>query len=281
MYERNRLITMIKSQQVPLGMQCFTGNHALIEVLGNTGFDFVMLDSEHCGMNPRAMEDAVRAADGVGLVSIIRVPELHDETAIRRSLEAGAQALMVPMVKSAANVKAVTDAAFFPPLGSRGICPAVRAAGYSFRTFPEYAEWNNANALIIPLIEHPDAVENIDEICALDEVKIIVFGQGDLAFAMGEGNQMLKSPKVQEAYRRVLKAAANHGVAVMGGPVLEPSAEGCAKALEDGIKIFCLGLDIMAFRSFCEDTVQAANKAVAGTSNYSRPAAPDSGFPGR
>lgn len=48
----NRLLAMIEHRQMPVGMQCFTGNHTLIEVMGRTGFDFVWLDSEHCDINP-------------------------------------------------------------------------------------------------------------------------------------------------------------------------------------------------------------------------------------
>jgi 2-keto-3-deoxy-L-rhamnonate aldolase RhmA len=280
MFESNRLLAMIDANAVPLGMQCFTADHALIEVLGLTGFDFVMLDSEHCATNPRGIEDAVRTAQLAGLVPIVRIPEISDETAIRRSLEAGAEGLIVPMVKSAADVRRVLDAALFPPLGTRGICPAVRAAGYSFRTFGEYAEWNNSNVLVIPLIEHPDGVDHIDEICAVEQVRIVTFGAGDLAYAMGEGTRMLKSPLVQDAYRRVREAAKRHGVAVMGGPVLEPTTEGCRSALDDGVTVFCLGLDILGFRRFCEDTIQALDAALPGTA-YTRPAAPASGFPGR
>jgi len=258
MYENNRLLAMVEGNTVPLGMQCFTADHTFLEVLGRTGFDFVMLDTEHCGTNPRALEDSIRAA-------------------IRRALEAGAQGLIVPMVKSAADLRKVLDAALFPPAGKRGICPAVRAADYSYRTFGQYAESNNANVLVIPLIEHPDAVESIDEICAVDEVRIITFGANDLAYAAGEGTQGISSPTVQAAYRRVRDAAQRHGVALMAGSVADPTATSCATTLDDGVRMFCIGLDVMGFRKLCEETVQALNTAVAG-STFFRPAAPESAF---
>jgi len=80
-------------------------------------------------------------------------------------------------------------------LGNRGICPATRAARYSYRTFVDYAEWNNRNFLVVPLIENPDAVDNIDEICALDQVHVLAFGPGDLAYAIGEGKQHDRQPQ--------------------------------------------------------------------------------------
>jgi 2-keto-3-deoxy-L-rhamnonate aldolase RhmA len=277
---QSRLLELVESGVVPLGMQCFTGDPSIIEVLGLSGFDYVMLDTEHSGSNPRAIEPLIRVADSVGLLPFVRVPSAHDEVAIRRAFEAGAQGVFLPMVKTVEDVLAAASAAYFPPVGNRGICPAVRAAGYSFSTFGEYAEHNNATALLIPLIEHPTAVENIEEICAMPEVRVITFGAGDLAYAMGEGTLMMRSPKVQEAYRRVLAAAKANGVAVIGGPVLDPSEEACRKALDDGVNIFCLGLDTMAFRRACEETVDIVARSVAGTT-FSRPPQPASAFPGR
>ncbi|MCU1682303.1 MAG: HpcH/HpaI aldolase family protein [Amycolatopsis sp.] len=53
----NRLLAMLEKQQIPLGMQCFTAHRGPDEVFGLTGFDFVMLDTEHSPANPRAIED--------------------------------------------------------------------------------------------------------------------------------------------------------------------------------------------------------------------------------
>lgn len=278
MYDNSRLLTMIEHKIVPVGMQVFTGNHALIEVLALTGFDYVWLDSEHCGTNPRALEDTIRTADAAGLISLVRIPEPDDDTAARRALEAGAHGLMIPMARSAADIQHVLDAVIYPPAGKRGICPAYRAADYSVRSFGQYAENSNASILLIPLIETLDALENIEEICAIEQVRIICFAAGELAFAMGEGAGGHGSEQVKAAYKQVREVAARHGVALLGGPILDPTADNCAKAIGDGISVFCLGIDILAFRRVCEDTVAALNAGVAGSA-YSRPPAPESGFP--
>ncbi|MFB6549297.1 HpcH/HpaI aldolase/citrate lyase family protein [Streptomyces sp. NPDC056405] len=274
----NRLMAMLDENTVPVGMQCFTGDHTLIEVLGRTGFDYVWLDSEHCATNPRALEDTIRTAEAAGLTSLVRIPEPGDVTAGRRALEAGAHGLIVPMARSAAQIRELLDFMLYPPNGKRGICPAYRAAGYSIRSFGEHAADNDANLFVIPLIETLDALEDIDAICAIEQVRVLCFAAGELAFAMGEGANMHSSTKVRDAYARVKEAAARHGVVLMGGPILNPTHDTCAKALEDGIRVFCLGIDIMAFRGVCESTIAALESAVVGTA-YSRPPAPVSGFP--
>src|SRR5260370_27454925 len=61
-YERNKVLTMLEQKKIPLGIQCFTGNTELVEVMGATGFDFVMFDCVHSGNDVRAMEALVRTA---------------------------------------------------------------------------------------------------------------------------------------------------------------------------------------------------------------------------
>jgi 2-keto-3-deoxy-L-rhamnonate aldolase RhmA len=128
------------------------------------------------------------------------------------------------------------------------------------------------------MIEREEAVDNIEEICAHPDVKLLVFAPGDLAYSLGEKSGMMRGPRVQEAYRKVLDAARKNGVEIVGGPVLAPSVEACRKAIADGVRVFCLGLDTMAFRSWCENAVASLNTAVEG-SGLTRPPAPESGLP--
>ena len=279
MFERNKLLGMLENKLLPLGIQCFTGNPALVEVMGATGFDFVMLDSEHSGNDPRGMEALVRTSLLAGLAAYVRVPDPHNATDIRRALEAGAEGIFLPEIHSIDDIEAAAQAAFFPPKGDRGICPSVRAAAYNFRTFNDYTAWSNREINLIPMIENPDGVALIDEICAHPDVHMVIFGQGDLAFSLGEGTEMGAGKKAAEAYKAVLAAARQHGGAVVGGPVLVPTAEACRQALEDGVTVFCLGLDAMGFRSWCEQTVRALATGVSDSTEWNRPPLPESGFP--
>jgi 2-keto-3-deoxy-L-rhamnonate aldolase RhmA len=275
--KNNRIITMLKEKQVPLGMQVFTGNPAMIEVLGLSGFDYIMLDTEHSPNNARDLEHMIRAADGVDLVTFVRVSTHEDESDIHRALEAGAMGIFLPLIKSAADVSRAGDAAYFPGKGRRGICPSVRAAQYNWADFGEYVAWNNDQVLLIPMIERVEALEDIEAICALEDVKIIVFAAGDLAFDMGLGASFMSSPEIQDAYRKVLDTAKRHDVAVMGGPMWDPTPDNCRKSLDQGVTIFCLGLDTMYFRKICESTVDGLNAGVIG-SGFTRPPKPRSAF---
>ena len=279
MIMKKTLLTMLAEKTVPIGIQCFTADDKLIEVLGKTGFDYVWLDTEHSALNPRALEQTMRTCEAAGLIAVVRIPDPQDGTSARRALEAGAETVIVPMVRSAADVQGIVEALTFPPQGKRGLCPGLRVPGYSVVEFNTYMRDNNANLYVIPMIETAAALENIDSICAIERVKALVFASGELSFALGEGAAGDKSPKIQEAYRKVYAAAQRHGVALIGGPILNPTAESCSKALEAGISILCIGLDTLAFRQLCETTVAAANTAVAAHADWHRPPSPPSGFP--
>jgi 2-keto-3-deoxy-L-rhamnonate aldolase RhmA len=278
-YECNKILTMVNQKKVPLGIQCFTGSPALVEILGATGFDFVMFDSEHSANDARAMEELVRTATLAGLASYIRIPDPHNATDVTRALESDAEGLVLPEVHSVEDINSAADAAYFPPKGARGICPSTRSANYNVRRFVEFTEHNNRVVTLVPEIENPDGVAHIDEICGHPDVHMVIFGQGDLAFSRGEGNAMDRGPQTALDYQTVLAVATKHGVAVIGGPVVVPTAEACRQALQAGVTVFCLGLDSMAFRSWCEDTVRALADGVQGVSEWTRPPTPESGFP--
>jgi len=277
-YERNKVLTMLEQKKIPLGTQCFTGNAELVEVMGATGFDFVMFDCVHSGNDVRAMEELVRTATLAGMASYIRVPDAHNETDVRRALEAGAEGLVLREVHSVDDIKAAAKAAYFLPKGDRRICPSTRSANYNFRRFVEFTERNNREVTLVPEIENPDGVAHIEEICAHPDVHMLIFAQGNLAFKRGEGNAMDKGAQTALDFQTVLRVAKKHKVAVIGGPVLTPTAESCRQALQNGVNVFCLGLDTMCFRSWCEDAVHALAEGVEGVSEWTRPPVPETGF---
>ncbi|MDR5646950.1 HpcH/HpaI aldolase family protein [Burkholderia cenocepacia] len=276
MHRNNRLLSMVEERRVPLGIQVFTGSPAIIEVLGRTGYDFVMIDTEHSPSNSRVLEELIRTTELAGLIPYVRVTSELGEVEIRRALEAGAEGLFLPRVNSVADIERVVEFAFIPPKGRRRICPAVRAADYSAATLDQYSESSNSNVALVPIIETPAALEDVDAICAHPDVKMLYFAPGNLAVQLGLGMKGVRSPELQTAQTKVLAAAGRHGVVMIGGPMF-PTPDACRKALEDGIRIFCLGLDTLGFRRFCEQTVTAVNDGILGT-GFSRPPTPASGL---
>ena len=87
---QNRILAALGKGEIPLGMQIYTGNPSMIEILAYTGFDFYMLDMEHSRVNVETMEHLIRAADAAGITTLVRVTE-NNPSLIRQAVEAGAQ----------------------------------------------------------------------------------------------------------------------------------------------------------------------------------------------
>lgn len=236
--------------RVPLGMQAFAGSAVLVEIVGDAGFDFIMLDTEHTCLDWSQVETLVRAADGVELTTYVRVPD-RQPTSIRKALEAGAAGIIVPQVRSVAEVREVLDAARFPPAGSRGSCVAVRGTGYSTDGWPEYFAWSNDGAAVIPLIEHPDAVEHAAEICALDGVGAVLFGPGDLGLALGLGVEGMSHPRLQAMLDELIAVAHAADTLVMCVPFPDVSAEACRELIDRGVDILLHSIDALLFSELC------------------------------
>src|SRR5437773_10465797 len=123
MYKKNRLLALVEQKRIPLGIQMFSGSPALVEILGQTGYDFVMIDTEHSPVNARALEDLIRTAELAGLIPYVRVTSLLSEVEIRLALEAGDEGLFLPRVTSVGDIIRVGDAAFLASKGSHLIFP--------------------------------------------------------------------------------------------------------------------------------------------------------------
>lgn len=251
---KDAITAAVSAGRVPLGMQCFSGSPALIEIIGHTGFDFVMLDTEHACIDSAQVEQLIRVAENVALLPLVRVAE-NSSTPIRKALEAGAAGVVVPRVRGPEDVKMAVDAARYPPHGSRGMCPSTRAARYSISGWDEYVLRTNRDILVIPLLEHPDAIESAEEICELDEVRIVFFGPGDLGMAMGVGASGLQSPQVEEAFDHVLAVANRTGTLVMGVPYPDLSATACQSLIERGVRVLLHSVDELLFYQLCQRIV--------------------------
>src|SRR5260370_10219425 len=124
----------------------------------------------------------------------------------------------LPEIDSVEDVKKAAAAAFYYPKGDRGICPSVRAAHYNPKTFVDYAAWNNNEIMLVPMIENPSALADLENIFAHPDVHMAVFAEGDYGFSVGEGMEMLTVTKVTHTNQQVLVAGTKHYFAINACP---------------------------------------------------------------
>ena len=185
----------LRGEKRLLGGWCTFASFASVEVMTQVGFDFLVLDLQHCELTLTHFPTILGAFRGSSPTPIVRVPEVNYHS-INWLFDQGAPAILAPMVNSAELARKAVEAAKFPPLGRRSFGP-YRAAQYSFGV-NEYMPRANELATLIIQIESADAALRVDEILAVPGVDAVFMGPNDLAFSMLEPGQSLFSPAARK-----------------------------------------------------------------------------------
>src|ERR1700692_1776094 len=209
---------MLAADQLVLCMgvnQLRTPNIAMIAAA--CGFDAVYIDLWH---NPTSLETAAGvcvAALGMGLTPIARVTS-HDPHDATRILDSGAQGVMVPHIQNAAEAKAIVEACLYAPKGHRSAFGSGPQLGYAAIPQAEVCTIINEETVLMAMIETPEAVENAEEIAAVEGIDVLHIGASDLSTEMGIPGQY-SSERMRAAFEKVAKAAKSHGKAMGVGGV--------------------------------------------------------------
>jgi 4-hydroxy-2-oxoheptanedioate aldolase len=184
----NKVKQKLARNEHPIGAFVQMNNPEVVEVIGNAGYDYVWLDSEHGSFRYDGAIQMIRAAEATGMTPLLRVPN-HEPTNIMHALDAGAMGVIVPQVTTAAQARSVVAAAKYQisgqAYGNRGACPLIRTAGHQTPDWKEFAQWSNDNVTVWLLVETVEGIDNLDEILDVPGVDAIVLGAFDLSISMG------------------------------------------------------------------------------------------------
>jgi 2-keto-3-deoxy-L-rhamnonate aldolase RhmA len=181
-----------------------TNDPDLIDQLCTLDVDGIWLEGEHGGVDFADLGNLTRACDLWGKTSVVRVMD-NDYATIYRTLDRGAQGIVVPHVNTQAEAEAVVQAAKFAPQGKRGMFTSRQGFGVD-----DYFKTANHQSLLIVLIEDIAAVRNLDDILKVDHIDVFFVAPNDLATSMGHIGNM-GHPQVQETVDRALMRIVEFG----------------------------------------------------------------------
>ena len=216
--DKNTLLEKFRKGKKLLGFFFNSGTVVSLEVLGALGFDFAVIDAEHCQYDFHQIEQFIRAAECRGLLPIVRTVDCS-RNYILKTLDMGAMGLFLPFIKTADEVRQAVGYAKYPPVGERGLGHAHKV-GYGRDPIvltgraEDYLEWANENTLVIPQCETAEAAENIEEILAVKGVAGIFIGPYDLSISLGIPCQF-DNPKFISTVERVRAACVKAGKFVL------------------------------------------------------------------
>ncbi len=238
----------LKDGQAVFGGWIMIGHPSVAELMAGEGFDWIAVDLEHTSTDLRTFHEIVLAMKGTGVDLFARMPG-HDPDFAKRLLDAGANGIIVPNVNTAEEAKLAAGMAKFPPAGFRGAALS-RAADFG-RNFQEYYQSHNDKVTVVVMIEHIEAVKNIDEILSVEGIDAILMGPYDMSASMGIAGQ-IDHEDVQQAQAKVVEACKKHNVPA-GLHVVPVDPEQVRERKEKGYKFIACSLDTEFIMAGCRE----------------------------
>jgi 4-hydroxy-2-oxoheptanedioate aldolase len=219
------------------------------QAIAAAGADFLLVDREHSPVGREALHAMIAATAGTACGALVRVPGI-DEGEVKLALDAGAEGVCFPMVRSVADVERCSALVRYPPNGSRGWGPFVAHSRHG-TSAAEYSTAVGPNVTCWIQIETLEAVEGIEEIVRVPGVDVIIIAPFDLSIALGVEGQF-GEPRFVEAVEAVERAAVAAGIPLCGVAfdnrrAAELVAHGY-RVLLRGIDVFMLSGAVAAFR---------------------------------
>jgi len=211
----------------------------IAQVMKLAGCEYLIYDMEHAGFSIESLKTQVAHCRGLGIAPMVRVPrgEYHF---LARALDVGAQGVMVPMVDSVEQARAIAEATHYPPEGRRGAAFGFPHDDYEPGDPAAKMKSADARNFVIAQIETERGLAEVEEIAAVDGIDVLWVGHFDLSNFMGIPAQF-DNPTFLQAMQRVADVAKKHGKAA-GFMATDPAWVDRVKAM--GYTMLAVGTDV-------------------------------------
>ena len=224
-----------------------TLNHPfLIELIGEAGWDCITIDQQHGLGGNEALVECLTAARACGLPAIVRVAE-DSPGLIGRALDAGAQGIMCPLIGNVEDAETFVRAVKYPPRGTRSWGPYRARLDH---TDKDYFKIANDWTIACPQIETRGALDQLDEILALDGVDMVCLGPNDLSVAL-TGRLDIRAPEVKEAVTLVLRRCREMSVIAL---IFANDVDYAKPLVREGWDVVAVGTDAGWFAKAAAET---------------------------
>ena len=225
-----------------LGTFLKTPHPHVVEVLATAGLDCLCIDAEHAPFDRSAIDLCVMAARAGGLPALVRAASGAPHELLN-ALDCGAEGIVVPHIRSAAEAVALARVAHYGP-GGRGFAGSTRAAGYGLTNIGDHLAATAARTTVIAQIEDVEALDCLDAIAAVEGIDALFVGRIDLTISLGCTSP--DDPRVVAAVDEIVAACRRAGRA--SGMFLSRAAD-VAQWREKGVSLFLLASDHNFIRS--------------------------------
>ena len=229
----NRVKDMLRAGQTAVGTTARA--NADVPFLGNSGFDYILFDTQHSPDDIKGLAGVVAATSGTPAVPIVRVGDLRPDQ-ICYALDIGAKGIVVPMVNTPDEAAQMVQWCKYPFEGVRSSA-GVRGEWGEYESYRDYMDAVNAQLLVVPMIETQEALDSIEEILSVPGIDILLVGPSDLSINLNVPLDYT-NPKYHAALDRIGSACGDAGVTA--GMYFAPPPIPPAVLIEKGFRFFTI-----------------------------------------
>ena len=200
----------LRDGEAALGMNVrLSRSPDIARIAKTTGHDFIFIDTQHSIFNLESISNIAQVALQCEIAAVVRVKGIDDPD-VSLLLDGGVTGIVYPDINNASEARRAVDTCRFAPLGKRSV-----SGGYPHFDFRPLASAQAVAALeeaclLVCMIETPEGLENVEQICAVPGIDVIHFGTYDFAARVGKAGQ-LDDPEVVLAQQKVMETARRHG----------------------------------------------------------------------
>ncbi len=218
--------------------------------------EYVCIDTQHGLIGYDVELSMLQALTQGRATPLVRVPWKGSEQ-VGKALDAGALGVIVPMVNTRSEAEDAVAATRYPPKGARSFGPTRAMAVHG----AEYFEWANDQIACVAMIETVAALENLDDILAVEGIDAVYVGPSDLAISLGE-QPGTNGPILNEALALIVAACKRHGVV----PGIHASASLLPQRRQQGFRMVTVVADLVSLRAKLAADLAAARGGIADES---------------
>jgi 4-hydroxy-2-oxoheptanedioate aldolase len=189
MARTNQLKAALKGGKRVFGTWSMLGAPSVVNVIGEAGMDFVVIDLEHGPMTFETVENQIYAAEAGGCSPIVRLGD-SSEFNLLHALEIGAQSIMVSHVSTPEDADRIVRATRYHPDGDRGLSPFTRGHGYSDIDLGPKLKAANEQMFTGVLVEGKTGLDNLEKIASVPNLDMVYLGVYDISQSMGVPGQV-------------------------------------------------------------------------------------------
>lgn len=221
---------------------CTIPSATVTQAIAASGVDSVIVDLEHGAVDYGSAHAMIAATAGTSCAPLVRVAE-NDEAQVKRALDLGAEGIVFPLIRTGDDAKRAVASLRYPPRGTRGFGPFIAQSRWQ-TTLPAYQRDVEDQLVTCLLIETTEAVDNIEDICAVEGVDMLVLAAFDLSTSLGVSGQF-DHPAFVAAQSKIEKCAMDRGMPLGGVAMVQEQADA---QLARGYRLIA-GFDVLWLRA--------------------------------